>query len=241
MTNNFVIEYEEIKEIDFRQASIYLDACFILSYLDSDDIRGDKVAEIFSKWEQDGVKCIAISNMVVTEVIHNLFKNHIRNVLTIANSVIKNPTYPLSHKDLYEIGNIETAKRLHSLVPKKRIEKLVQTGELIYPIEQLMKDFKLQFPQHRDYLKHYYKNSVQIYSTFEEQIGFRIITPYSDETTQHHALNHFKYFQLGPADAIHLALTTQHEINYFATLDSDFVHTYYTEESIGIVRILKVA
>ncbi|MCT2534850.1 PIN domain-containing protein [Aquibacillus koreensis] len=179
--------------------------------------------------------------MVVTEVIHNLFKNHIRNVLVITHKIINKPHYRLSHEEKIEIGDIETSKRLHSLIPKQKIQRLVNTGEFSHSIEQLMKGFKLQFPQHRDYLEHYYKNSVQTYSDFERKIGFKIITPNSDETTQFHALNHIKFFQLGPADAIHLALTAQHNINYFATLDSDFVHTYYSEVSIGTVRILKVA
>lgn len=47
--------------------------------------------------------------------------------------------------------------------------------------------------------------------------------------------------QLDVFDAFHIASSKLHGCNYFATLDSDFVHSYYTPESIGELKILKVA
>jgi hypothetical protein len=40
---SFVIQPHEVNDIE-SQASIYIDACFILSYLDATDTRSDDVA-----------------------------------------------------------------------------------------------------------------------------------------------------------------------------------------------------
>lgn len=51
-----VLDFNDIKYIDYHQASINLDACFILAYFDFNDDRGDRVAEILNKWSKDKVK-----------------------------------------------------------------------------------------------------------------------------------------------------------------------------------------
>ncbi|NNU83783.1 hypothetical protein ETC05_07930 [Geobacillus sp. BMUD] len=70
---SFVMTYQEVLNENFGQASIYIDACFILSYMDSDDPRGDKVCEILQKWDHEGIHKLGISTHVFGEVLHNLF------------------------------------------------------------------------------------------------------------------------------------------------------------------------
>jgi predicted nucleic acid-binding protein len=56
---------------DFKQASVYVDACFCLAYIDPLDSRGDKVAEIIDKWSSENLECVYISNHVMSEIVNN--------------------------------------------------------------------------------------------------------------------------------------------------------------------------
>ncbi|WP_052144936.1 hypothetical protein [Halalkalibacter okhensis] len=244
MTSNIVIEFEEMIDIDFTQASIYMDACFILAYLDSKDARGDKVANIMEKWDKDGIDCVAISNLVMSEVVHNLFKNEIRNVLALTHKILKREkgrSFTPTAEELDVLNDFETAKRLTSLIPKSKLDDLIRTGQLHYSIEELLKQYKIRFPLDRDPLHHYYNKSVDSYNAFVEGIGFKVLTPDSGFSTQLAASSYIKLFQLSPYDAFHLALAAENHFDYLATLDSDFVHNYYTKENIGFFKVLKVA
>jgi hypothetical protein len=43
--SDFVVSSEQITNINFEQASVYVDACFVLAYLNPDDNRSDKAAD----------------------------------------------------------------------------------------------------------------------------------------------------------------------------------------------------
>ncbi|MBU9714097.1 hypothetical protein [Evansella tamaricis] len=245
MASGFVLDYQEIECTDFKQASIYLDACFILAYLDSNDARGDKVADIIDKWNRDGIKELSISNHVISEVVHNLLKLYIRNVLAIGYK-IKQTSQSISpyipSKDEQElVGDILTARRLTDLIPTHLLTTLMKTGELRYSIEDLLKQYKLTYPNDRDTLSHYYNKSIERFNEFISGLGFKTRILVSDREIKDLSFSHMRLFQLSSTDAMHIALTVKNEIDYFATLDSDFVHTYYTEETIGKVRVLSVA
>ncbi|WP_439020363.1 hypothetical protein [Bacillus thuringiensis] len=48
MVTNFV--QDEGAVFSIQQASIYVDACFILAFLDEDDPRSEKVANLINAW-----------------------------------------------------------------------------------------------------------------------------------------------------------------------------------------------
>lgn len=39
---DFVVSSDDIDQIDFKQASVYMDACFVLAYLNPEDTRSDR-------------------------------------------------------------------------------------------------------------------------------------------------------------------------------------------------------
>jgi signal-transduction protein with cAMP-binding, CBS, and nucleotidyltransferase domain len=78
-----ILSFNEIMDEDFKQASVYVDACFCLAYIDPLDSRGDKVAEIIDKWSSENVECVYISNHVMSEIVNNLFKSNILYILEL--------------------------------------------------------------------------------------------------------------------------------------------------------------
>ncbi|UTW70109.1 hypothetical protein KHA80_05395 [Anaerobacillus sp. HL2] len=51
--SSFIIDSNDVIYEDFSQASVAVDACFLLAYLDADDSRGDRVAELLDKWSKE--------------------------------------------------------------------------------------------------------------------------------------------------------------------------------------------
>ncbi len=241
--SGFVIDFNGIKHIDFHQASIYTDACFLLSYLDLSDNRGDKVSAVIDKWSKDEIKEIAISNHVMGEVVHTLFKNHIRDVLTIVHkSRINNEK--ICNDDLSLIGDLWISNKITDLVPRKKLDTLLVEGELFYNIDTLIKDFKNTYDKKRQGLDFYYNEAVNKYNGMLHdlsELGLKIVISNSTEDVHHLALSIMRTSQIDSHDAIHLAIARLQQYEYFATLDSDFVHNYYSKELIGKLRILKVS
>jgi predicted nucleic acid-binding protein len=240
---------DDIMHTKFGQASIYVDACFLLTYLDLDDYRGDKVAKIIDRWSEAGIKEISISNHVVGEVIHNLFKNRIREVLSIAYKISKSKKYKHfkydpNEEELEIIGDRKTADRLMRLVPESKLEILLKEKELYYNIDQLVKEFKNQYSANREGLHCYYNHAVDTFENIIRDlsaININTVTLSSDETTQQVANSYMRLQQLDAHDALHLAVARVHGCHYFATLDGDFIHSYYSKEYMGEMKIIRIA
>ncbi|HWL25816.1 MAG TPA: hypothetical protein VNR38_19050 [Ureibacillus sp.] len=79
--SEFIIDSTDATFVDFNQASIAIDACFLLAYLDTDDPRGDKVSLLLDRWSKEKINELVITNKVAAEIIHNLFKNKIRDII----------------------------------------------------------------------------------------------------------------------------------------------------------------
>ncbi|MCC3359129.1 hypothetical protein [Bacillus sp. REN16] len=62
---DFIIDGEQIDFEDFSGASIYLDACFILTYLDKTDSRRTEVARVLDVWADFEDVVIGISNHTI--------------------------------------------------------------------------------------------------------------------------------------------------------------------------------
>ncbi|MFE8696058.1 hypothetical protein ACFYKT_06800 [Cytobacillus sp. FJAT-53684] len=85
--SGFIIDSNDVIYEDFSQASVAVDACFLLAYLDTDDPRGDKFSELFDTWSKENITELVITNKVAAEVVHNLFKNTIRDVLYLVHKI----------------------------------------------------------------------------------------------------------------------------------------------------------
>jgi predicted nucleic acid-binding protein len=248
--SEFIIDFmDDIIHTKFGQASIYVDACFLLAYMDLDDVNGDKVAKIIDTWSKAGIKEIAISNHVVGEVIHNLFKNRIREVLSITYKMKKSKKYKdfkyePDEDNIKTIGDRQTANRLMQLVPERKLELLLEERELYQNIDQLIKSFKKEYSCDREGIHSYYNHAVDIFENIIRDfssININTITLVSDETAQQVANSYIRLQQLDAHDALHLAIARVNQCDYFATLDGDFVHSYYSKEDMGEMKIIRVA
>ncbi len=242
--SGFIIDSNDVIYEDFSQASIAVDACFLLAYLDADDPRGDRVSELFDKWSVENITELVITNKIAAEIVHNLFKNTIRDVLYLIHK-INTRSYQPTYEDLMIIGDITTARNLARYVPTTKLDELVRHGELYYSIESILKDFK-KHQMNREGLHNYYNQAVDTFQglirDLSSDLSITVNTPdLDDNVVQELALNIMRMQQLDVFDAFHIASSTLQGCNYFATLDSDFIHTYYTTESIGELKILKVA
>ena len=249
--SQFIINYEDIQTMKFTQASVYIDACFILAYLDANDFRGDHVSYTLEKWKNDNISIIAISNHVYSEVVHTLFKNHIRNVIFLAykinkSKVGKRAPFKPTEDQITTVGDFETANRLLRLIPLNKLELFMKTGELIYSIDNLIKEYKAQYPDHRDPLQNYYDKALEVFNQFIYSLtsifNFKVEIAISDEDVMNLSQVYMRLLQLEATDALHIAITMKNEYNYFATLDNDFVTNYYeNDQTLQKLRIIKIA
>lgn len=209
-----------------------------------DDPRGDHVSTILDIWKEHEVKEVIISNHVASETIHNIFKNHIRETLSLTHKTLRQ-RYQLTDDDMQIIGDYQTAQRLYNLIPENIMKNFITSGELYYDITKIIKEFKTDNAIKRDYLHHYYQRSIDTYismlNDLRMDMGLTIKTPVVEEkNVEPLALSYVRLLQLDAHDAFHLATSHVHGCNFFATLDGDFVNNYYSEENIGNLRILKV-
>jgi hypothetical protein len=80
---DFIIGGEQVDQEDFSGASIYLDACFILTFLDLDDNRHPEVARVLDVWSDHPGVILGVSNHTVAEVINRLFQIKILGTLEV--------------------------------------------------------------------------------------------------------------------------------------------------------------
>lgn len=71
---DFIIDGENLDSEDYSGASIYIDACFILTFFDKSDDRRLAVANALDIWAQYEDVALGISNHTVTEVINRTFQ-----------------------------------------------------------------------------------------------------------------------------------------------------------------------
>ncbi|WP_307345873.1 PIN domain-containing protein [Metabacillus malikii] len=143
------------------------------------------------------------------------------------------------------IGDVTTARNLIKYVPSSKLDELVSNGELYYSIESILKDFKKK-QLNREGLHLYYNHAVDTYQglirDLSSDLSITVTTPDLDDyDVKELALNIMRMQQLDVFDAFHIASSSLQGCNYFATLDNDFIHTYYTIDIIGELKILKVA
>jgi predicted nucleic acid-binding protein len=241
-----VLKYDEVLDVHFGQASICIDACFILAFLDSNDPRGDLVGNVLEKWQKDGIAKIGIPVIVFNEVVHNLFKNYVLKAVVSAGKIQYNSSNKgrkISLNDEEKIvGEEDFAKKLLRFAPNKAVLEIINGRRYSIPVSDMIKDFKKNFPNERPQLTPMYQHSIQKINEFisilTNDFGFMVDILGADESTKDAAVSYMALFQLEIYDAMHLASTYCNSYDYFATLDNDFVHNLY---SGGTPKILNIA
>ncbi|KMM36351.1 hypothetical protein AB986_18095 [Alkalihalobacillus macyae] len=238
---NFVDFFSDIKNDNFHQKSIYVDACILLAFLDGRDVNGDKVAEALEKWGEDGIGTLGISNHVISEVVHKLFVNDIYKVINLTYRKLRKNEVLKKEEDDF-IGDLQTARNLMSLVEHQELERLYNGRRTNINIGEVIKNYKRSFID-RQKLSHYYSSAQNTFEIFlnslHNDFGIDVSHLSSDKESYFFAHQYMKDFQLEITDALHLAITKQNSFDFFATLDGDFIHDLY--EGLDMTRILRIA
>lgn len=243
----FVISEEELGSANFEQASVFLDACFILTLKDENNPKKrDKAEQLLDKMQNENCERLVISNHIMTEVVHNIFKRRIRNVLFLKHRWDRTGQRP-SDNEMTVLGNLGTANSLKSIIVNDRkeylLDMLLKEEELYYSIDKLVKTLKKDFPIYREGLSIYYHESVAEYLQLIndlELMGFDIVVCNSTSEDHDFALQFTSDYQLEAYDSIHLVLAETSDCKYLITFDGDFKNDYY-EQDYNKVQVIVFA
>ncbi|HWL11820.1 MAG TPA: hypothetical protein VNQ57_02435 [Ureibacillus sp.] len=248
---DFILGGEQIDREDFSGASIYLDACFILTYLDLEDKRRPEVARVLDVWSDYQEVVLGMSNHTVAEVINRLFQMKILGALEVYhqnNTLInqnKNGYSRLTLEQKSKLLDLDGAKYLYSLAKREDIMKFYNQNVRLN-IMELIKLAK-QDEEKRKKLDVFYSAAIATFDNFiysmTEELGIeRVEILDSTAKTSYPAAKLFmKLFQLEITDSFHMAIAHENNYKYLATLDGDFVNNYYSRDATLLTRIIKVA
>ena len=234
----FVLTFEDAQHENFQQASIYIDACFILAYMNSDDPRGDKVCEMLQKWQGEGIAQLGISSHVFGEVIHQLFIQEILFPLEIYHNMQLHRK--LKSRPDVQLGQLEEPISFLYDIWKKEIPRFYKNN-IVVNVSRLIKSVKNRYPSQRNKLQIFYNHAIDRYNEFMNALrnDFHVSFLPTNTDIQQLTFAQMKLLQLEVYDALHYAIAMYNGYDYFATLDGDFAHQLYSENSK--TKILKIA
>ncbi|MCP8970032.1 PIN domain-containing protein [Ectobacillus ponti] len=216
---------------NIKQASVYVDACFILAFLDEADRRSVKVAALLDSWKHREIR-LGISSHTFTEVIGVLMANTIMRALQIyrekQSDIASDGLAALTEEEKRDIVSIDAARCIHEIV-----HTLLRSPKKHYSHERAMVRDILKVgktkPARRELLGECYTRSVQVFQGFiyslREHFGIQVEILSSNEKTLHTASQYMTLYQLESYDAVHLALA-RNQYDFFITLDKDFIQDY---------------
>lgn len=239
-----VIHVADFEVGSYEQASFYVDACFLLAFLDeSGDDEGELVERVLLKMEQVNIDCVYISNHVVSEVIHHLYLGNIYNVIYTAYRKFK-LNQELTKDEVDLLGDPFVAKKLMELVDQRQLNQMRNSQNVYLPIKEIIKVYKERY-RDRDSLNHYYETVVDRFNflcfTLTDSFNIKIKHVASDQETFYRAQDFMRELQLEIKDSLHLALAKQYEADFFVTLDGDFVHNFYDEDHLEDTAIFHIS
>lgn len=242
--STFIHFYHRDVPFSFEQASVYLDACFILSYFDTTETRANVVTHLINQWSNGGVRKVGISNHVFEEVVSNLFKGEICKALELYYRKSKPELRAqMTKEELNQLGDENIVKQLFEIVGEEKVRRRMLDSRYQINVRDLMKKAKKRvFP--RSGLHVFYHRALNRYHEFifalEMDFNIEVETLISEDPERMAAQAYIRLYQLDPTDALHLAIAREHEYDYLLTLDHDFVHNFY-DGQLGNTRILKMA
>ena len=248
---DFIIDVDQIDQEDFSEASIYLDACFILAYLDLDDERRPEVARVLDVWSDHPEVILGMSNHTVAEVINRIFQIKVLGALEVfhQNNRLINQTRDgiskLTAEQKQKLVDLEGARYLYSLAKREGIMRFSNKNVSV----SLMELIKLakKDEEKRKKIDIFYQVAVDIFDTFVQQMtdelgfnGVKILDS-TAKLSYSTARIYMKLFQLDITDSFHLAIAHENKYDYLATLDGDFVNNFYSKDTSLGTKIIKVA
>lgn len=247
---NFILDAEQIDLEDYSGASIYLDACFILTFLDKSDSRRSDVARVLDMWADYPDVILGMSNHTVTEVINRIFQMCILGSLQVyhENNKLINQTRDgyekLNAQEKEQLVDLDSARYLFGLAKNEEILRFYKK-EISVNVVDLIKRAKSD-EMKRDKLNVFYHIAVNKFEAFinsmRSQLGFKVEILDSREDPHYQvAKAAMRITQLDITDAFHLAIAQSNDYNFLATLDSDFIHNLYSNSTSLSMKIIKVA
>jgi predicted nucleic acid-binding protein len=238
-----VIPYTQARyAVDFSQASVYLDSCFLLAYYDVENERGDKASRMIEWWEQAKIAKVGISNHTFTEVINNIFNARI--VLAMAMQRKLNKNLPLAPgDDTSKIGDSRLMNRMIQLAGESRVDAYLAGEAVRFYVPGLIKQIKDEryYRTHLDF--HYnvavneFRDLLNIFTL--KNIPLQILD--SGAIDQHLASSFMRTMRLDAPDAIQFAVATNSGYSHFITMDRDFANSLDSAPSLSNVTIIDLA
>lgn len=242
----FVVTVNNILHEDVTQASVYLDACFILAAINVDDHRHDLVMRVLDHMTDQGIRWVTNTH-VSTEVVNNLFKIKILRALQLYHEYVTIPVHrrrPLTAEQNDELIDLQAIKAIYHQAKATGYLTSGRNNTVRVNPYDLMKFLK-QLPRQRLLLSSFYKSARSTYLGFKELLedyGFTIDYGFLDENIEGLALAYTYLYQVDMADAVHLASARWYQCDLFLTLDSDFEVGNYTDvgmdDNLGIPMVL---
>lgn len=250
---DFIIGGEQVDQVDFSGASIFLDACFILAFLDLDDNRRHEVARVLDVWSNHPAVILGVSNHTVAEVINRLFQVKILGALEVyhQNNKLINQTRDgfnkLSSKQKKRLLDLDGTRFLYGLAKREDIisfyNKNVNLNVNVMELVKLAKKDEVK----RNKLDAFYQAAVDTFEEFvqkmTDELGIEVveILDSTADISYPAAKVFMQQFQLDIIDSFHLAIAQENEYNYLATLDGDFVNNFYSRGTSLSTKIIKIA
>lgn len=233
---SFVVTSSNIRDLDVTQASVYMDACFILAALNIDDNRHDRVMDVLDRLSDRGVRWVT-SNHISSEVVDNLFKIKVLRALQIYHEKIAylqgRHKGVLTKQDRMELVDENAARDFYNLLRKHGL--LNFRGKYAQGNAYEIVKFIKRFPHLRRTLQVYYKSAVTTYRGFIRMLAdydIRAEHAPSDQSIELLALAYTHLHRLDMPDALHLAVARWSDCDYFLTLDGDFESAYFEEDTL---------
>lgn len=243
--NRNIYGFHDLNYTDFAQASVYPDACFLLAFLDYDDVAGEIVEETLNIWKNHGIKYMGISNHTMSEVVQFLYTGLMINVIYTAYRKNVKKEILTADEDIL-LGDGIAAMRLMNIIGVKKL-RLMEQGRFnlgVYQIKEAIKIYKSRY-QDRETLNVFYErildNYNDLFHSIEQDFGIEVLYLISNEEVTYTAQEFMRNFQLEISDSIHLAIAKEHKVDYFFTLDGDYVHNLYENEEMGNTQIYHLA
>jgi predicted nucleic acid-binding protein len=250
---DFILGGEQIDQEDFSGASIYLDACFILTYLDLDDNRRSEVARVLDVWSDHPGVILGVSNHTVAEVINRLFQMKVLGALEVyhQNNKLINQTRDgfntLTTGQKMKLLDLDGAKFLYTVAKREDIMSFYNRNvNVSVKVMELIKLAKKD-EEKRNKLDVFYRAAVDTFEEFVQEmtdkLGFEAIEILNStaDISYPAAKIFMQLFQLDITGSFHLALAQENEYKYLATLDGDFVNNFYSRDTSLSTRIIKIA
>lgn len=240
--------FNEIEQLDFSEASIYLDACFIIKVLEDESSLRKKVNSLLAKWSRLNVD-IFLSPFTASEVIHALLKRNIYSAIEMEYKKTNN--MPMSNWEKMRYHTYPSSALLYHHVEERVLNQFIRAprssfidvASLLKRVKNSCKDGELES------LSFYYTHAVETFDALLktwEHLGLTNIHILElSRDIYDNALVFIQSLLLETNDAFHFAcaesLSTEDKETYFVTLDRDFITSFNNSNQFFSTNVIRIA